>query len=166
MKLPHVKHEVDRLRADAAEALEPGEEFVAALPIERIGRTAFMDQGLVGGLVGQAVSKYEEKKDAAHLGDLPLANVSFGSNGVIVAATDHRILAFKRGVTGKAGDLLGAWPLEGTTVESTVHVGTRGSRIRSLRFVLPDQTLLAGECDAIAHRHSAQQIEDALHHAA
>lgn len=166
MKLPHIKHEVDRLRADAADVLEPGEDFVAAVPIERIGRLALMDAGMVGGLVGQGISKYEEKRDASHLVDLPLAEISFGMCGVIVAATDRRILAFARGATGKAGDLLGAWPLEGTTVESSVHFAGQGARVRSLRFVLPDHTLLAGECDAIAHHKSAQQLEDALHHAA
>ncbi len=166
MKLPHIKHEVDRLRADVADVLEPGEDFVAAVPLERTGRVALIEGGMVGGLVSQGISKHQEKRDAAHLGDLPLADVSFGTYGVIVAATDRRILAFARGATGKAGNLLGAWPLEGTTVESSVHFVGQGARVRSLRFVLPDHTLLAGECDAIAHHKSAQQLEDALHHAA
>ena len=168
MKLP-VKHSLDRLRDHAADTLESGEQYLAAVVIEPIGHTArrddFARDGILGGVIGGAVSKYQAKKDSEHLGELAPANIQMGNHGAIVAATDRRFLVFDRSLTGKPGDLLGSWPVAGITVESSIHhVG--GGRVESLRFVLPDHTLLAGECDYMLHGKAADELEDALSHAA
>ena len=168
MKLP-LKHSVDRLRDHAAEALESGEQYLAAVVIEPIGHSARRDDmlhdGILGGVIGGAISSYQAKKDSEHLGDLAPANVAMGHYGAIVAATDRRFLIFDRGMTGKPGDLLGSWPVEGITVESSMH-RVQGGRIESLRFVLPDHTLFAGECNYMVHGKDADALEDALSHAA
>ena len=168
MKLP-IKHSVDRLREHAADTLEAGEQYLAAVVIEPIGHKArrddFARDGVIGSMIGGAISNYQAKKDSEHLGDLPPANVRMGSHGAIVAATDRRFLVFDRSMTGKPGELLGSWPVAGTTVESSMHF-VDGGRVESLRFVLPDHTLLAGECDFMAHGKAANELEDALSHAA
>ena len=168
MKLP-IKHSVDRLRDVATDTLESGEQYLAAVVIEPIGHTArrddFARDGILGGVIGGAISKYQAKKDSEHLGELAPANIQMGNHGAIVAATDRRFLVFDRSLTGKPGDLLGSWPVAGITVETSIHhVG--GGRVESLRFVLPDHTLLAGECDYMLHGKDADALENALSHAA
>ena len=107
MKLP-IKHSVDRLRDVATDTLESGEQYLAAVVIEPIGHTArrddFARNGILGGVIGGAISKYQAKKDSEHLGELAPANIQMGNHGAIVADI--------KGISDSLdGDVVGLWYL-------------------------------------------------------
>ncbi len=178
MKLPHIPHALDRLQSDATATLESGEEYLAALPIDPIGKHAAFDahdevwqaegkgQLDVGAMVEKAFAGFQTKRDAKEFTDLVPANISFGDHGAIVAVTNQRLLVFGRTTTGKPTQLLGSWSADGVTMESHRHQVMEQSSIESMYFVLPDQTLLAGEFDQHLHRREAERFAEVLHHAA
>ncbi len=178
MKLPHVKHAVDKAREQVSDQLQPGEEFLAAVPLRPIGDYASTAMSIGGinqtpalpGLdiaINQAVYKHTTRHDADNVADIPRADVSFGSHGaIIVAATDRRFLIFDRTLTGKPTDLLHEWPVAGITAEARSHQLLSGETVESLRLVLPNHTLLAGEFDAHLNGKDAQQLLEVLERAA
>ena len=119
------------------------------------------------GLVAQtAWANHEAKKDAAHLGDIAAANIPFGHHGLIAAATNQRFLLFQRSMSGKPEKLEAEWPLDGVNVEANTHHVDGIIGVDSLRFLLPDHTLLAAECLDRKHGDEAEQLVVALQKAA
>ena len=168
---PNMTDTLEKLQKYVPDSLNPGEQFVAAAPVGRVGsagrKMGAMGDGGVLGLVAQtAWANHEAKQDAAHLGDMANADVHFGQHGLIAAATNQRFLVFRRSMTGKPEKLEGEWPVDGVNVEANTHKVDGLIPVDSLRFLLPDHTLLAAECLDRKHGDEAEQLVVALQKAA
>lgn len=164
-------HTLDKIRKHVPEALEPGEEFVAATPIVAADHDAKREAlrhggGILNMAVGQAVGIYEAKKDSAHLGDVAKVDVHIGEHGAYAVATNQRFLVFSESMTGAPKNLLGAWPVDGVSVETDVHRAGGFTQVESLRFLLPDHTMLAAESSERSHGDQAEELVAILSQAA
>lgn len=162
---------LEKLQKYAPETLHQGEEFVAAAPVGRVGSVGRRMSGIgEGGILGMAAqsawANHQAKQDAEHLGHMATADVHFGQHGLIAAATNQRFLVFRRSMTGKPEKLEGEWPVDGVNVEANTHKVDGIVGVDSLRFLLPDHTLLAAECLDRKHGDEAEQLVVALQKAA
>ena len=178
-----MQHLVDKISEQAADQLEPGEEVVAAVPVTALGYHLATEKsvdnsdawfagnplrtsGWIDGKVDQISTKFESRHQTEEFADLPPADITFGSHGAIVVATDRRVLVFDRSLTGKPIGLLGAWPRAGVRAETTHHRLPDGERLDILRVALADHTVVGGECDQVAHAHQANELVEQLNQAA
>src|SRR3954462_8206335 len=98
-----MKHLADRIREQAADQLEPGENVVAAVPVTALGHhlateqsidnsNAYFDgnpfhtSGWIDTKVDHLSTKLESHHETEQFADLPPANVTFGSHGAILVA--------------------------------------------------------------------------------
>ena len=182
------EHTLTKLKELASDQLEPGEQYLVAVPLERLGEeiatTALLDDWQseaddaapisVSGLMDKAMYKFETRHDGRQFHDVPPSPITIGDHGAIVAATAGRLLVFERTLTGKPNGLLGSWPIpdDGMPVETHARmlVGDEenggGSRIETIRIVLPDHTLFGGEADLMVHGKEVNQLAEALQRAA
>jgi len=122
--------------------------------------------GWIDSKVDQLSTRLESHHETEQFADLPPANVTFGSHGAILVATDRRVLVFDRSLSGKPAELLGAWPRTGTRAETVHHRLPHGERLDIVRVALPDDTVVGGECDQVAHGHQATELVEQLNQAA
>ena len=103
-----------------AEFLLPGEEVVAACPMQPVGSFGKqVSMGAVGGLVGAAIgSRMGRNGEAAVAGTMA---DSFPGGNLILAVTDQRFIAFEQSpMGGNPKSVAGEWPRDqvvGMTLE-------------------------------------------------
>jgi len=89
-----------KVRKKAADMLLPGEQVLAACPMQPVG--AFGKQvsaGAIGGLAGAAIGSRMGKGETATI-EAGTAADSFPAGNLILAVTDQRVIAFEQSALG------------------------------------------------------------------
>jgi len=153
---------LQKIRRHASDALQPGEEFLAAAPLTARGTAAHAGAyvgvgGLLGGALGAAGASYQAGKDWRSVGAFRASSVSVGARGALAVATNQRFLVFQQSAMGRPKEILGEWPVHSVRLQTNLHRPGALAKIKSLFFVLPDHTVLAAECTAMGSL--ARQID-------
>jgi len=99
-----------KVRNKAADMLLPGEQVLAACPVQPVGKFAKQVAfGAVGGLAGAAIGARVGKGDTATIEAGTAADL-FPAGNVILAVTDQRVIAFEQGsVSGNPKKVGAEW---------------------------------------------------------
>jgi len=89
-----------KVRKKAVDMLLPGEQVLAACPMQPVGTFAKqVSRGAIGGLAGAAVGSRMGKGDTATI-ETGTAADSFPPGNLILAVTDQRVIAFEQSALG------------------------------------------------------------------
>lgn len=154
---------LEKIRKHASATLEPGEEFLAAAPLTARGTGAHAAGyagvgGLIGGAIGAAGASHQAGKDSRAIGEFRDCGVRVGARGALAVATNRRFLVFQQSAMGRPKEILGEWPVQSVRLETNLHRLGGLAKMKSLLFILPDDTVLAAECTAMGSL--ARQIDE------